>query len=120
MLKHKFISFAFLYFLTFNSVFLFSQNQDLILKFKKETPSNILNNFTNNSPAAGNSSFSKLCFNLGISNSRMIFKDFKNHFSVSKEYHESGLHRIFILKINPSNSEKAIKLLSNIRTLSSI
>jgi len=113
MLKYKFISFAFLYFLTFNSVFLFSQNQDLILKFKKETPSNIINNFTNNSPAAGNSSFSKLCFNLGISNSRMIFKDFKNHFSVSKEYHESGLDRIFILKINPSNSEKAIKLLSN-------
>ena len=91
----------------------FSRSKNIIIKFKSNTPQEILNNFKRNSPKSGNSSVSKLSRDLDIKSSEEIFKSYNEKLKNNPEYKKSGLDRIFIIKVDESELSQLISLGSN-------
>ncbi len=74
-----------------------SQSKSIIIKFKSDTPAEIVNNFRNNNPKSGNSSVSKLSRELDVKNSREVFGNLNRVYSNNESYKRTGLDRIFIV-----------------------
>lgn len=87
---------------------LFSQTKNIIIKFKINTPQEIVNNFRDNSPGRGNSSVSKLSRDLGIENSREAFSKLNRAYSGNENYKKIGLDRIFIANADESSIEQLL------------
>jgi len=84
----------------------FSQSKNIIIKFKNNTPTEIINNFKNNSPKSGNTTVSKLSKDFNIKNSREIFKIFNDKMAVNSDnnqYEKIGLDRIFLIEVDENN-----------------
>ncbi|MEO6694603.1 MAG: S8 family serine peptidase [Ignavibacteria bacterium] len=81
----------------------FSQSRNIIIKFKNNTPPEVINNFKNNSPKSGNTSVSKLSKDLDIKNSREIFRKSNTKYSQNQDYKSIGLDKIFLFEIDESN-----------------
>lgn len=88
----------------------FTQSKHVIVKFKKNTPGSVLENFKRSSPDAGNSSISTLCRSMNIKNSSGIFEKSSKHFTGNSEFKSSGLDRIFIISIEESKLSRLISL----------
>jgi subtilisin family serine protease len=97
--------------LIYLSLQVLAQNQDIIIKLKKNTPQNIITDFKNGFHSSGNNSLSKLCKNLNVTASKYIFKQFESSKKIN--FSNSGLDRIILLTINDGNSKNALNLLTS-------
>jgi len=88
----------------------FSQSRNIIIKFKSNTPPEVVNNFRNNSPKSGNNSVSKLSKDLNILNSREVFKKANEKYSQSNDYKRIGLDKIFVIDVDERNLDLLINL----------
>jgi len=82
-----------------------SQSKSIIIKFKSDTPAEIVNNFRNNNPKSGNSSVSKLSRELDVKNSREVFGKLNRAYSNNESYKRTGLDRIFIINTDENKFE---------------
>ncbi|MBK8550102.1 MAG: S8 family serine peptidase [Ignavibacteria bacterium] len=87
-----------------------SQSKGIIIKLKKNTPADVVNNFKNNSPKSGNSSLSKISRDLDVVSSKPVFSKANVLFSNSESYKEIGLDKIFIIQTSSSRSDQFISL----------
>ena len=92
------------------NVNVFSQSKNIIIKFKSNTPQEIVNNFKNNSPKSGSSSVSKLSKDLNILSSREVFKKVNVEYFQSNDYKRIGLDKIFIIDVEERNLGQLINL----------
>jgi subtilisin family serine protease len=90
----------------------FSQSGRIIVKLKNNTPAEVLNNFRNNSPKAGNSSLSKLSRDMGVEGSRLVFSNTEMQLSGTESYKEIGLDKIFVVEVRQSGLDGFIDLCS--------
>lgn len=90
------------------SSFAFSQTKNFIVKFKSNTPRQVLDNFKNNSPKSGNNSVSKLSTDFNIKSSAEIFKKLSQKFQRNNDYVSSGLDRIFLIEADAVNAGSLI------------
>lgn len=88
----------------------FSQSKNIIIKFKSNTPQEILNNFKRNSPKSGNSSVAKLSKDLNLKNSKELFKISNEKYSDNINYKKSGLDRIFIVQADEADLNQLFTL----------
>jgi subtilisin family serine protease len=88
-------------------------NREIILKFKKNTPSSVIDNFMNGFPSMGNTSLARKIRDLNVSKSRMLFKDYQSYiYAFDNNDDEFGLSRIFVLEIDDSKMSMAIEIFS--------
>lgn len=74
-----------------------AENNSVIIKLKKNVPSDILNGFKNNNPSGGLSSLADICRKNSISSSKQLFGNLINSAKQFKELTDFGFDRIFIL-----------------------
>ncbi len=91
----------------------FSQQRNIIIKLKNNTPQEIVNNFRSNSPKSGDNSLSRMSRDLDIKNSREAFKKINDIYKNNDSYKQSGLDRIFIIEVEQSNLEQLLTLGGN-------
>jgi len=102
MKNSKLLLFAVMFFAYSTAV---SQSKSIIIKFKSDTPAEIINNFRNNNPKSGNSSVSKLSRELEVKNSREVFGKLNRAYSNNESYKRTGLDRIFIINTDENKFE---------------
>ncbi len=83
----------------------YTQSKSIIIKFKNNTPAEIVNNFRNNNPKSGSSSVSKLSRELNVKNSREVFGNLNRAYSNNESYKRTGLDRIFIINTDENKFE---------------
>ncbi len=86
-----------------------ASQRNIIIKFKSNTPSSIIENFRNNSAKSGPSSVAELSRNIGIKSSRALFEKNKSDFN-NETFRKIGLDRIFIAGIDESKIHDAVIL----------
>ncbi|MEZ4691962.1 MAG: S8 family serine peptidase, partial [Ignavibacteria bacterium] len=84
----------------------FSQNGNIIIKLKSSAPSDVVNNFKNNSVKSGNSSISALSRDADVKSSAEVFKKSNAKYAGNESYKKAGLDRIFIIEVNENNLAK--------------
>lgn len=88
----------------------FSNPKKIIIKFRDNTPVEILSNFSNNLPKSGNSSVAKLSRDLNVKNSKRLFEKI---LSVENDLlANSGLDKIFAFEIDGTNVSQVLNLYS--------
>ncbi|MDZ4712777.1 MAG: S8 family serine peptidase [bacterium] len=87
-----------------------SQSKNIIIKFKSNTPTDILNNFKNNNPKSGNTSVSKLSKDFNFRNTKEVFKKLNGLYSSNEDYKKTGLDKIFVFEIEESKIQQVMDL----------
>jgi hypothetical protein len=94
-----------------NTRTIYSKDKNLILKFKKNTPTVIIDNFKNNNPKSGNYKISEISGKLSSLQTKFLFSEIKFQNIYEKLFTDCGLDRIFLLKVNENEFSKAYSLL---------
>ena len=89
----------------------YSQSQKIIIKFKSNTPPEILNNYKSNLTKTGNTSIAKLSRQYGIDNSKLLFSRFLNKIK-QEDINTFGFDKIYTAEINSANLSPALKSFS--------
>ncbi|MEO8665475.1 MAG: S8 family serine peptidase [Ignavibacteria bacterium] len=97
--------------LVFISSSVFSQSKNVIIKLKNNAPDEIVNNFKNNNPKAGNNSIARVSRDLDIKNSKEVFKKANAIYARNENYKEIGLDKIFVVEIGETGLGQALSLL---------
>lgn len=89
---------------------LFGQSGNIVIKFKSNTPLDILTGFKNNSPSSGNNSVSRLSRDFNVRNSKEAFKIANQNNRDNAEYASIGLDRIFIAETDIQKMQFLVEL----------
>jgi len=87
-------------------------NNSIIIKLKKNAPSEIINSFRNNNPSGGFNSLADVCRKNNINSSKQLFGNLLNYAKQRKELSDFGFDRVFILNPNSGDAANAINSLS--------
>jgi hypothetical protein len=88
----------------------FSQTKKIIIKLKKNTPINVLNSFQTGNVKSGNTSLSKLCKDLNITDSKSLFVNLKAKFK-EEEISAFNFDKIFICDLSAQDEIQALNIL---------